>query len=426
MVKNVFRISLVISITIFLFGAGVLPILSSGFKNMSLDELGNCENCNYYQIKYGDNTESNECNVSNIYINNINNDDYLDQYNHEDDWAGLCIYYDGIDSYSWVAQSFIPIHPVLTRVRLMLHRWFEPWCDLVMSIRDDLNETDLVTSSKNYAEIPEDPGFWVEFDFPDISVDVGEEYYIVCTSSCGMFQGEMYLWMIGENTSYDRGDAWWITNYTDEWGTNYFMDCCFETYGYGGNLPPVANFTWTPTDPVMNETIFFDASSSHDPDGTIVLYEWDWDNDSNFDESFDTPTANHTWPEFESIPITLRVTDNGTANTTITKTIYGYNPSVIIDNVTGGFGVKTVIKNIGDGDAASIPWSIDIYGAWLTLRGGHAEGIIDVLGTGESETIRHRSMFAIGKDVLITVSAGSDTKQATASWVIGPLVLEVT
>jgi hypothetical protein len=105
-----------------------------------------------------------------------------------------------------------------------------------------------------------------------------------------------------------------------------------------------------------------------------------------------------------------RISEAGTSN-------------VIVEEISGGLGIKTVIKNIGDEDATNVSWSIDIEGTWITLRGGHAEGVIDVLGAGESETIRHSSLFAIGKDVLITVTAGEDVKNVTASWIIGPLVI---
>jgi len=41
------------------------------------------------------------------------------------------------------------------------------------------------------------------------------------------------------------------------------------------NVPPVPKFTWTPTIVFTGETVFFDSSTSSDPDGVIVDYVWD-------------------------------------------------------------------------------------------------------------------------------------------------------
>jgi hypothetical protein len=40
-------------------------------------------------------------------------------------------------------------------------------------------------------------------------------------------------------------------------------------------VAPVADFTWSPEEPFVNETVVFDASSSYDPDGTITVYSWE-------------------------------------------------------------------------------------------------------------------------------------------------------
>jgi PKD repeat protein len=88
-----------------------------------------------------------------------------------------------------------------------------------------------------------------------------------------------------------------------------------------GNQPPVADFSWTPQNPNPGQTITFDASASHDPDGTIVLYEWDWNNDGVYEESHTTPTATHSWSNAGNYPVTLRVTDDDSATDTETKTV---------------------------------------------------------------------------------------------------------
>jgi len=53
---------------------------------------------------------------------------------------------------------------------------------------------------------------------------------------------------------------------------------------------PIAEFNWIPSFPQPGETIIFNASESYDTDGSIMLYEWDWDYDGVFDENHTTPT----------------------------------------------------------------------------------------------------------------------------------------
>ena len=60
----------------------------------------------------------------------------------------------------------------------------------------------------------------------------------------------------------------------------------------------------------IGESIIFDGSASFDPDGTIVLYEWDFESDGVNDFSSTEPTASHSYPGEFSGFATLQVTDN--------------------------------------------------------------------------------------------------------------------
>jgi hypothetical protein len=83
----------------------------------------------------------------------------------------------------------------------------------------------------------------------------------------------------------------------------------------------IADFTWTPHDPLPAETVLFNASKSYDSDGNIILYEWDWDNDGVYDEADTTPFTNHSWDGPGSYTVTLRVTDNGSYTGQKSRTI---------------------------------------------------------------------------------------------------------
>lgn len=104
--------------------------------------------------------------------------------------------------------------------------------------------------------------------------------------------------------------------------------------GGGENVPPIASFTYTPSDPKTNETITFSAIASNDTDGFLTLYEWDWNNDGIYEESHATSTATHSWLQAGSYPVTLRVTDNGGATNTKTLSV----------SVTSGGGGGTTKK----------------------------------------------------------------------------------
>lgn len=71
----------------------------------------------------------------------------------------------------------------------------------------------------------------------------------------------------------------------------------------------------------VGESITLDASASYDPDGTIVSYEWDWNNDGIYDETVTTPTITHGWSEEYSGTVRLRVTDNDGLTSVGTATV---------------------------------------------------------------------------------------------------------
>ncbi|RLF24648.1 MAG: hypothetical protein DRN01_06845, partial [Thermoplasmata archaeon] len=84
------------------------------------------------------------------------------------------------------------------------------------------------------------------------------------------------------------------------------------------NIPPVANFTWSPETPNQKlDTVQFDSNLSYDPDGTIVNYTWDFgDGNISYEQN---PT--HVYGDIGNYTITLIVRDNDGATSQKTKTI---------------------------------------------------------------------------------------------------------
>ncbi|MCC5789963.1 MAG: PKD domain-containing protein [Opitutales bacterium] len=74
------------------------------------------------------------------------------------------------------------------------------------------------------------------------------------------------------------------------------------------NLPPVVDFTATPESGDAPLEVNFNAANSYDPDGTIVLYEWDFLGDGNWVEG--NVTASHTYYFPGEYSPALRLTDD--------------------------------------------------------------------------------------------------------------------
>ncbi len=153
------------------------------------------------------------------------------------------------------------------------------------------------------------------------------------------------IWDNGESGNYwddyngtdDDGDGIGDTPYNISGGYNQDRYPLMEPWG--DNLIPIAKFTWSPVHPDPGETVLFNASQSIDYYGNIILYEWDWDNDGEYDENHTSPTAIHTFDEAGYYPVTLQVTDNDNLTDSKTKTVrVGNHPpdAPIIDGPTGG------------------------------------------------------------------------------------------
>ncbi len=81
--------------------------------------------------------------------------------------------------------------------------------------------------------------------------------------------------------------------------------------------PPVASFSMTPERGVAPLTVQFDASASRDPDGSIVLYSWDFGDDTTGKGK----TTAHTYDEDGDYTVMLEVIDNAGINSVVSKSL---------------------------------------------------------------------------------------------------------
>ncbi len=241
MIKNsfVFRKGLVIGIIMLFVGASVVPSISGNYES-----LKNFENNNFV-INNKDslckNIKGNKIDIGNSdykkLIDEKTNEleDQLDQYNHQTGFSSYNIFYTNQNKLSFCAQSFKPSFNTITRIRLyiMRHSITSDRCPLILSIRSHLDGNDLVSISKDHTAFNEYPNLdWVEFDIPDLSVEVYKTYYIIVRCECGEVQpnGFHYDLNAGDNTPYERGHLWVKFN-SPTWERQTYQDCVFETYG---------------------------------------------------------------------------------------------------------------------------------------------------------------------------------------------------
>ncbi len=79
------------------------------------------------------------------------------------------------------------------------------------------------------------------------------------------------------------------------------------TQNFVADMPPVASFTYSPAAPNAGGSVTFDASSSFDPDGSIVSYSWNFGDGSALGSGV---TVSHTFANAGTYTITLGVVDN--------------------------------------------------------------------------------------------------------------------
>jgi len=80
-----------------------------------------------------------------------------------------------------------------------------------------------------------------------------------------------------------------------------------------GLFHPIANFTYS----INDKTVQFDGSASHDPDGYITQYTFDFGDGDNETGMI----VSHTYADYGTYNVTLTITDNDGKNDTISKDV---------------------------------------------------------------------------------------------------------
>lgn len=101
-----------------------------------------------------------------------------------------------------------------------------------------------------------------------------------------------------------------------------------------------------------------------------------------------------------------------------TITIGGALPELSIESIAGGFGISAVIKNVGEGDATDVNWTISLDGG-LILLGKETSDIITVIQPDNEETVS-AMVFGIGKSTIVITAESAEgvSVEETASGLV--------
>jgi len=163
--------------------------------------------------------------------------------------------------------------------------------------------------------------------------------------------------------------------------------------------------------------------------GGTTPYTWAWDFGDSGTATVQNPT--HTYAATGVYNVTLTVTDAAMATVSdvavATVTEIPVEPELEISTITGGFGVKAVIKNIGTGAATNVDWTIALDGKLVFVGKSSTGTIASIAAAGES-SIKSKFILGFGKTNIVvsaTCDEGATAELTKTAFVLGPLVLGV-
>lgn len=172
------------------------------------------------------------------------------------------------------------------------------------------------------------------------------------------------------------------------------------------NQSPVADFTWTPTNPTPQDMVLF-TDLSTDPLGNIVNWTWDFgDGHGSFDQN-----PGHQYPTAGTYTVSLNVTDNyGLSGTAEKQIVVSFPEDLNITIKSGvGLGVTVTFKNQGVMDA-NATWDLSVQGGILGHINKHLNGTIEI-AAGDEVAAKTGILFGFGA---ITITAKLADLEQTA------------
>ncbi len=176
------------------------------------------------------------------------------------------------------------------------------------------------------------------------------------------------------------------------------------------NRQPIAQFNYTPKEPLVGTIVDFDASGSYDPDGYLTDYEWDFNQDGRADAS--GRQVSYYFHRTGSHPVTLKVRDNQGATDSITKEVV--IRSQINRSPVASFTYSPDSPQVGNPVRFNASPSYDPDG-WLTEYRWdfNQDGRTDAYGSTASYTFNNPGNFR----VTLTVVDNQGSSSSASQWI---------
>ncbi len=191
----------------------------------------------------------------------------------------------------------------------------------------------------------------------------------------------------------------------------------------GGNFPPVAVLRAVPNAGPSPLMVLLDATESTDPDGEIVLVEWDFGGDGEFDQSGTQLTVNRSYTGDGVFHPVVRLTDNNggvskSSPATVTVGVQAGSPPLALLSADPQFGPAPLLVSLDgsgstdpDNDIVLAEFDFENDGSWdaqdtddfVVTHEYPNDGVYEVL-LRITDSYGHRDTSSV---LLITVSSGT-------------------